>query len=236
MKRTKKILNIKKKESVPEDKIVLEPIPDDIIEFILKYRILKGKPFSFKDREYLIPIYREKTRELFILKARQMEITEMAVNLLLYYLLKNDGTYGLYMTDREDHVKAFANLMRDAINTSEKLKQLVISVTNSDIKFANGSILYMMTGWNKFEKARGYAIDFAVVDEAQSLDLEAFAVINETLSHSIHKRLWVIGTGNDEGSEWYKLWSSGTQMEWKPRPVQNQTDAVKAPQFSAGIG
>lgn len=235
MKRTKKVLNIKKKESVPEDKIVLEPIPEDIIEFVLKYRILKGKPFSFKDREYLIPVYRDKSHQLNIVKARQMEITEMAINLLLYYLLKNDGTYGLYITDREDHVKAFADRMRDAINTSEKLKQRVISVTNSDIKFVNGSILYMMTGWNKFEKARGYAIDFAVVDEAQSLDLEAFPVIKETLSHSIHKRLWVIGTGSDEGSEWHKLWSSGEQWEWKG-PIQNQTNAVRAPQFSAGIG
>ena len=233
MKRTKKVLNIKKKESVPEDKIVLEPIPDDIIEFILKYRILKGKPFSFKDREFTIPIYRSDAHQVNILKARQMGVTEMAINWLLYNLLRYNGTYGLYATDRQDHVKAFADRMRDAIMTSEKLKQRVISVTDSHVKFVNGSVLYMITGWNKFEKARGYAIDFAVVDEAQSLDLEAFPVIRETLSSSIHKRMWVIGTGSDEGSEWEKLWSSGERMEWTgprygPKP--------KDPQFNAGIG
>ncbi|MGI0060309.1 MAG: hypothetical protein ACREBJ_11145 [Nitrosotalea sp.] len=233
MKKTRMAISSNKKIA-SKINVPLEPIPDDIIEFVLQYRIIKGKPFSFDGREYLIGLYRSPVRQINILKARQMEITEMAINWLMYHLLRYDGTYGLYVTDRQSHVEGFVDRMRLAISTSEKLKRRVASITNSSIKFVNGSVLYMITGWNKFEGARSYAIDFAVVDEAQSLDLESLPVIQETLSKSIHRRLLIIGTGSDEGSDWHKVWSRGTQMKWnEPKQVEEKT--VNS-QFSAGIG
>ncbi len=119
-----------------------------------------------------------------------------------------------HVTDRQDHVLAFAERIHEAIHSSKKLEPWIISDTNEHVKFANGSILYMITGYGKFEKARSYPVDFCVIDEVQSLDLDGLPVVKETLSASPYKRLILIGTGSDEGDLWYKEWMSGVPHEW----------------------
>lgn len=192
-------------------------IPSDIIEFVEKYRIIKGKPFSFKDRDYLISIYRDMAKEIYIAKARQVEVTEFAINFLLFYLLKNPGTVGLYVSDRQDHVSAFSRirLRKEAIGKSKMLKPLISKEGNeSCLQFTNGSILWMVSGWDDFEKVRSYSVDFAVIDEVQSLNADAIPILKETLGKSDYGRLVVIGTGSDYGDDWWKLWHTGDQKEW----------------------
>src|SRR3989442_14949538 len=83
-------------------------LPDDPVEWTQKVRILKGGHFSFEEREYLKQIYRDQTKEIYIVKPRQMEITAFALNWLLYPLTKNPGTVGLYLSARQDHVSVFS--------------------------------------------------------------------------------------------------------------------------------
>src|SRR3989442_2871091 len=80
----------------------------DIVEWTEKYRTIKGKPFRFEKRDYLKQIYRDPGNEIYIAKPRQMEITELAINWLLYHLLKYPNTVSLYVTDRHDHIAVFS--------------------------------------------------------------------------------------------------------------------------------
>ncbi len=218
MKRTKKALKKreqKRKQAHKGKKLAPPPIPDNIIEFVTKYRILKKKPYSLRGREMLCGIYQSRAQQINIVKARQMGLTVFAENWLLHHLLKYPGTSGLYTSDRMDHVLEFSRRIKEAIKRSPKIKLWALKMTNLRIDFVNGSTLHMVSSWNGFEEARGFAIDFAVVDEAQSSDLEALPVLKETLSASIHKRLLVIGTGSLEGDEWWKEWHRGTQFQWQ---------------------
>ncbi|MDE2588792.1 MAG: hypothetical protein KGL95_03915, partial [Patescibacteria group bacterium] len=66
--------------------------PDDIVNWVKKYRKIDGKQFSFQERQYLLPIYHDPAKEIYIVKARQMEATEFALNWILFHLLKNPNT------------------------------------------------------------------------------------------------------------------------------------------------
>ena len=188
----------------------------DIVEWTEKYRTIKGKRFSFEKRDYLKQIYRDPAKEIYIAKPRQMEITEFAINWLLYYLLKYPNTVGLYVTDRHDHISVFSKTrLRKAISGSKFLRsQVEPTGKESCLQFCNGSTLFMFSGWDDFEQARSLAVDFVVVDELQSLNVDAIPVLKETLTRSEHKRILGIGTGSDYGDHWWKLWHTGNQYEW----------------------
>ncbi|HJU13639.1 MAG TPA: hypothetical protein VJ792_04210 [Candidatus Nitrosotalea sp.] len=193
-------------------------LSEDPVKWSEQVRILRGEPLSFSNRDYLLPLYRDTSKEIYIVKGRQTEGTEFTLNWLLFNLWHNPGTVGLYLSDRDSHTSKFSTLrLRDwAIRTSPVLSKLVpIGERNVSVQpFANGSVLFMHSAWNQFDQARSVPADFTVVDEIQSVDLKEIDVLRETLSHSKHGRLIGIGTGSDEGSDWHRIWSSGNQMYW----------------------
>lgn len=213
-KKIKDLIPSEQPEDAPDDDS--SKIPLDIIEFIEKFRIIKGKPFSFKGREYLYEIYRDPADENYIVKGRQTEVTELAINWLIFHLITHPGTVGLYASDRDEHVKIFSRdrLRKGAIGQSKKLRPLVKSANERYVEFTNGSVLHMISGWDDFEEARSLAVDFAVIDEVQSLNVAAVPVLRESLRKSEYGCLLIIGTGSDYGDEWYEMWHRGSQKEW----------------------
>lgn len=191
-------------------------LPDDIVEWVKQVRMIKGKPFSFEGRPYLPPIYRDINKEIYIVKPRQMEITEFAVNWLFYYLIKHPSNVGLYLTDRQDHASIFSKLRVHSwgIDQSPMIKSMVNEGNVSWQPLKNGSHLYMHSAWPDFEKARSIPADFVIVDEIQSTNVEAIPVIKETLSKSSLGRFVGMGTGSDQDDSWWKLWHTGNQQEW----------------------
>jgi Phage terminase large subunit gpA, ATPase domain len=192
-------------------------LPKDMADWTIKVRKIRGKDFTFNSREYLLPIYRDTSKDIFVVKPRQMEITEFSVNWLLFNLTMNPGSVGLYLTDRQDHVSAFSKMrLRSwAIDQSPILQSMIKKEGNVSWQpFANGSHLWMMSAWGDFERARSLPADFVVVDEIQSTNVEAIPVLKETLSKSPFGRFVGIGTGSDEGDHWWKLWHTGNQQEW----------------------
>jgi hypothetical protein len=102
-------------------------LSDDPVQWTEQIRKIQGASFSFADRPYLLPLYRDTNKDIYIVKPRQMEITEYSVNWLLYNLTKNPGTVGLYITDRQDHVSVFSKLrLRNwGIDQSPILKSMI---------------------------------------------------------------------------------------------------------------
>ena len=196
---------------------LLPDTPDNIIDWVQAVRTIRGKPFSFEGRDHLIEIYQNPNRRNMIVKPRQTEITEFAVNWLLYHLVKNPGTIGLYVTDRQKHASVFSRtrVRLKAIGESAILKQLVRKGGNvSLVEFKNGSQLYIYSAIPDFESARSLPVDFLVVDEIQSTNVEALPVVEEALAKSDFGRALYIGTGSITGDPWWKLWHDGDQREW----------------------
>lgn len=199
------------------DKAVVQPrLPDDKVEWAMTARKIQGQDFTFKDRPYLLAIYRDTSKDIYIVKPRQMEITEFSVNWLFYHLTKNPSSVGLYISDRQDHVSVFSKLRVKSwgIDQSSILQSLTKKGNVSWLPFTNGSNLWMYSAWPDYEKARSIPADFVVVDEIQSTNVEAIPVLKEALSKSRFGMFVGIGTGSDMGDHWWKLWNTGNQQEW----------------------
>ncbi len=195
---------------------IIATLPKNLIDFTKKVRTIKGKTFSFENRPYLIEIYENDAKQIIIVKPRQMEITEFAINWLLYHLIMNRVTVGLYLTDREKHVSVFSKLRLHswAIESSPILKSLAEQGNVHHLPLKNGSHLFMASAWTDFESARSYPADFVVIDEIQSTNPAALPVVLETLSKSEFGKILIIGTGSVEGDSWHNKWMQGNQSEW----------------------
>ena len=191
----------------------------DPVLFTKQVRMLKGKPFSFEDRPYLEPIYRNVNAETDIVKGRQTEFSEKILNRILYNMWAYPGTTGTYFAPRQGMVKRFREKRVDewGVNTSEVLKKIIDqkNSTQSELKAFNGSSTYFVSSWSGFEEIRNIPNDFLYGDEIQSTNLEEIDVATESMSHSLYQWMWLIGTGSNEGSEWEKRWKKGTQNHWR---------------------
>jgi len=195
----------------------------DPVTWTRSMRTLKGEPFSFEDREYLLPLYRDTSPRIIIVKARQMEMTEWAVNWLLHNTLAHPFTTAIYTAPRMDQVSRFSqDRFRRAILDSPQLREIIHKAREQElgetaitrVPFNNGSLVYLISAWGDFGALRNIPADWAVVDEAQDVQSEAIPVLEEAMSHSKFARALIIGTASDEGSEFDRLWKRSDMKEW----------------------
>ena len=73
-------------------------LSSDPIQWTKQSRTIRGQPFSFENREYLIPIYRETVPEVYIVKGRQTELTEALVNIMMFNAWKYPDSISLFMS------------------------------------------------------------------------------------------------------------------------------------------
>jgi hypothetical protein len=195
----------------------------DPVKWVQTTRILKGRPFSFKDRNYLLPIYRDRSPRIIIAKARQMEMTEWLVNWLLHNLVTYPNTTAIYTAPRMDQVSRFSrDRFRRAILDAPTLRPIISRVREleddvpaiSRVPFSNGSLCYLVSAWGDFAAIRNIPADFVAIDEAQDIQGEAVPVIEESMSHSKHRRMVIVGTASDEGDQLDQLWHQSDMKEW----------------------
>lgn len=185
--------------------------------------MLKGQEFSFQDRDYLLPIYRDTNPRIIIVKARQMEMTEWAVNWLLHKLIAQPFTTAIYTAPRMDQVSRFSqDRFRRALLDAPELRKMLLEARRQElgesaisrIPFNNGSVCYLVSAWGDFSAIRNIPADYSVIDEGQDVQAEALPVIEEAMSHSKINRELIIGTASVEGSEFCKIWRSSDMKEW----------------------
>jgi hypothetical protein len=165
-----------------------------------------------------------------------MEMTEWIVNLLLNNLLSNPFTIGIYTAPRMDQVSRFSrDRFRRAMLDSPTLRELMSMAREigegesaiGRVPFANGSICYLISAWGDFSAIRNIPADFVTIDEAQDVQSEAIPVIEETMSHSKHRLLAIVGTASDAGSQFDQLWHQSDMKEWDE---ESQAWIPQAPQ------
>lgn len=202
----------------PEAKSLHLDLSPDKVTWTAQTRYLKGERFSFQDRQYLLPIYRDEHNRLQIAKARQMEFSEFIVNWLYFNLWQHPNTVGLFISDRDSHTSKFSNMrIKEWTIKASPIIQLITPLrnhTSTMLKFTNGSILYFHSAWGDFVQARSVPADFAAIDERQDVSGESVDVLLESMSHSKYKKLLEVGTGADEGSDWHLSYMKSDAKEW----------------------
>lgn len=190
----------------------------DPIKWTEQSRILNNKQFSFEGRPYLHQIYRDTTPEVYIVKGRQTELTEALANLMMFNAYNHPRSISLFMSSTWDKTRIFSNLrIRDIALKHSPIWQKFLPLKKhftTQITLQNGSVGYFRSSFNKYEQARNFPVDFLYLDEMQSQEVEHIDVAIEAMSHSAHKRLVGVGTGDYEGTQWFKRWHMGTQYKW----------------------
>lgn len=196
----------------PTNKLV---IPRDFVKFCQMMPLENGRYFSFDGREFLYDICRDDSKQICILKARQVGMTTWILAKIIHNALVHPKTVSLYVTDSIDHAVKFSQDRLDVILEQFGISRHVSEKKISRAKFPNGSVVYVISGYNKFKQARSIPADFIYLDECQSTELDALANLKEAMSQSPHKKIIITGTGSFEGSSWHKFYQNTNNMQWK---------------------
>lgn len=190
----------------------------DRVRWTQTVRTVQGAPWSFKDREYLFDIYHDESKVIVIKKARQLEITEFLVNTILYYAIERPGSTILYSSARGDQVgRVSRDRVAAAIRTSDYVRPFVLAkdMGVEAIRFQNGSVAYFVSAWGEGDAARNIPADIALIDEVQDVSLASVEAIREGLSHSMLRRLFLVGSPKLAGSEFdMAMWRYSDEHEW----------------------
>jgi len=176
--------------------------------------------FSFKGREYLLPIYDTPARRVLLLCGRQVEKSTTLGNIILTYTLLRRHFRALFVSPTQQQTETFS---RDRIATPiEMSPHLQVfsrgENTKNNVlykKFITGSDLTMRYAFLHADRVRGISADMLLLDEIQDILTEVIPVIEEALAHSPLKILRYSGTPKSVDNTISYYWSQfSTQNEW----------------------
>lgn len=167
----------------------------------------------FENRPWLPQLYRDLNQRIIIVKGRQMEISEYAVNMLFYWALKWPGKY-IYASSSGQKADSFSrDRFQKQLDRSPTLASFVREQAVRRIAL-NKSELYFMTGYEDTKTLRSIDADGIILDEFQDYRANSIPIAEEGLSHSSLNRLWVIGTPLLTGTNFSNTWDISTKNEW----------------------
>ena len=203
----------------------------DPVSWIEHNRILKGRPFSFKDRDYLLQPYRDESQQIIFMKGRQVEMSEFSENWLLHKLYAHPYTAGFHAFPRMGQAQKFSkqrlnsaiadstliNDWYDQFNSELLMRKFTRKDPDSRLEPYN---FYMLGGTWESRKdtvgdaARGISLDFIVYDERQDHPNDVETVLGEGASHSEFKQTITLGTPKLPGIQFDQQWESSDKHYW----------------------
>jgi len=167
----------------------------------------------FEQRPWLSEIYRDEHKRIVIVKGRQMEVSEYAVNMLFYWAAKWPGKY-IYASSSGDKADVFSHdRYQKQLSRSPTLQALVRDEAVRRVQYAKSEV-YFMTAYEDTKTLRSIDADGIILDEFQDYRANAIPIAEEGLAHSSLKRLWVIGTPYLTGTNFSSKWDESTKKEW----------------------
>lgn len=192
----------------------------DIVSFTEKYVSLPeraeqlGNKTWFELRPWLNELYRDNTQRQIIVKGRQMEISEYAVNTIFYWTLKYPGKY-IYASSSGDKADVFSkDRFQKQLDRSPIIQNLARDQAVRRVVI-NKSEVYFMTAFEDTKTLRSIDADGIILDEFQDYRANAIPIAERGLSHSAYGFIRVIGTPLLTGTNFSNLWDLSTKKEWK---------------------
>jgi len=209
----------------------------DPVYFIESHRTIKGEDFKImgSGREYLVDLYRyccigaiQDGKSVVVVKGRQVEMTEAALNIALYYLKNYSHFTVLHAFPRKEQVSRYSrDRLQVAVRDSRdgKLKDLKANHPNasdtvSNVEFKNDSRYYMYSAWGDADALRGIPADLLCRDEFQDWSASAIANTDANLHASKYKIEFSFGTPKLAGAKFEELWENSDQRYYHLKCVK----------------
>ncbi len=203
----------------------------DPVSWTENKRILKGQPFSFKNRNYLLQPYRDEYPNIIFMKGRQVEMSEFSMNWLLRKLDAHPYTTGLHAFPRSAQAQKFSKQRIESAITDSKYINGWYNEKESEQmmrKFTKKTDSNGLTAYNFYilgatwesrkdtvgDAARSVSLDFIVYDERQDHPNDVETVLGEGASHSEYKQTITLGTPKLPGIQFDLQWESSNKMFW----------------------
>jgi hypothetical protein len=195
-------------------------MPMDKMQFCSCLVHLNGSQISFPDRPYLPAIYAARPRRLVLRTSRQVEKSTFLANSLVYELCTRAGIRILVATPRLEQAYFFVqSRLQPAIEQSPTIRRHLLGSPPKkfqvkNMRFKNGSELYVRAVFRSADAARGISADILLVDEYQDVASGALAVLQETLSHSSFGQIILVGTPKLLENQLDVVYAESTANEW----------------------
>lgn len=190
--------------------------PSEFVQTILK---LNGKPFSLAGRDWLFPIYDGDLKRVIMYTGRQVEKSTTLAGHMLSRVLLIPYFQALYVAPTSEQAKIFAHQKLDPfIRESEFISKYFKGPNLTDRvfekEFKNGSRIMLGYAYLNPDRLRGRSADALYIDEIQDFITDEIPVLEEILSHSVHKYRIFAGTPKHMQSAIEFYWRLSTQTEW----------------------
>ena len=217
------------------------PMDLDPVTFIQKYRTILGDPFVLEGegRDYLKEFYRyccvgmlKDKKPVVVVKGRQVEMTEAALNIALYFLCNYPYFRVLHAFPRNAQVSRFSKeRLQGSLNHSVKdengrpsLNRFLANHKNasntvSSVEFLDASFYYLYSAWGDADALRGIAADALLRDEFQDWGDSAISNTDASLSVSKYKIEFSFGTPKASGTPFETLWELSDQRYWHTKCI-----------------
>lgn len=182
---------------------------------------LRGRPISFADRPYLRAVYDTTARRVVLRCSRQVEKTTFICNCVVHTAVTIPGVHIVVVFPRHEQAMVFAkSRLLPVITESPVVRRMLLGrkprtpqVTN--IRFVNRSEVYIRAAYHSADAVRGIDGDYLMIDEYQDIASGDLPVLEETLSHSRHRRVLLTGTPKTIDNHLEDAFNRSTGNEWR---------------------
>ena len=199
------------------------------LQFAKLHFHLKGQPITFEGRPYLPEIYQSLNlsggdgghRRLVLRASRQVEKTQLVINMIVYLAIRFPNTRTVCVFPREDQARVFSNSrLWPLIDQSPLVRRALIGRRGKkpnvmNLRFRNGSEVHIRAAYHSADAVRGLDGDFLFVDEFQDIAPGNLPVLEECLSHSPHRLVVLTGTPKLVDNHLETVFRDSTACEWQ---------------------
>jgi len=191
------------------------------LEWCESFVNLRGGLISFAGRPYLRDIYNSTARRIVLRCSRQMEKTTFICNVVVHAAVTIPGIRIVIVFPRQEQAGVFANSrLVPAIMESPFIRRVLLgnksrSPQITHMRFANGSEVYIRAAYHSADAVRGIDGDYLLIDEYQDIAGGDLPVLEETLSHSPHRRVFLTGTPKTVDNHLEDAFNRSTANEWR---------------------
>ncbi len=182
---------------------------------------LKDKPLSFEGRPYLRAIYGSTARRVVLRCSRQVEKTTFICNVVCHAAVTIPGVHIVVVFPRHEQASVFAkSRLRAVILESPAIGRYLLGKRLREpqvnhMRFCNGSEVYIRSAYHTADAARGIDADFLLVDEYQDIAGGDLPVLEQSLNHSVHRRVVLTGTPKTIDNHLEDAFNLSTANEWR---------------------
>lgn len=154
-------------------------------EVVLKYGVVNGKPFTFKDHEFQIEIIRDTRSRQAVRKCSQVGLSELMVQKTLALSAVMPHKRAIFTLPTRDFAMAFSKDRFDsAIENSEFYDSLVQRANNSAGQKKIGSFTLYITGSFGANSAISVPAEILINDEVDFSNAEVLGKLSSRLRHA----------------------------------------------------